>query len=144
MSRLDVDKISGKTLQFVWQDSMHETSVRVCLPHLDGIKPSVWGDWGPVYNFSLSNDQVLRFYYDDNHTDVSAKNLTVHSPVLAKDRKVYPFAIRVEDPERGLVLCFFLKHSYEVGKVEVERAKDNVKLFTQSLDESNIQEARAM
>ncbi len=126
---LKIEELSKKVFPFCWEDPMHSTQVAIAIPDLANLNYSVWGDWGPMYTFNLSNGHKVRIQYNDVSFDTSQVQLRVESPLFAKERDDYPFYLIVEDPKRDLVFYLYLTKTYELGKVQVFRTIDNVMLF---------------
>ena len=125
----DVKAISQRKYDFVWSDPMHTTSVQVTLPNLAQLECSVWGDWGKMYEFRLTEVEFVTIKYNFEETNYSQRILQIESPMAAKEREMFPFFLTIEDREKGLRFQIYLRKDYEMGKVEVLRREDRVKLF---------------
>lgn len=88
---LNLKSLSNRIYRFKWKDPMHSTLVEVKLPDLTQLKYSLWGDWGPMYTFSLIENEKLILKYNGEPVQVSQDKLNVDSPAYATDRDLYPF-----------------------------------------------------
>lgn len=144
MASLIIEKLSGRTLEFTWQDLMHETLVKVHLPELSLDQAEIWGDWGPMYDFKLKASQKVVVSYDGDPSELEQGALKIQSPILAKERRLHPFTLKIQDPIKGLLFHFFLDEDYSVGKVEIQRIQDRVKLFVSDQGSRESTSAMAM
>lgn len=126
---LNFEAISKKNFKFTWNDPMHTTEVEISVPNVSALKHSVWADWGPMYTFELTEFESVRIKYNDSVFDSTQKKLRIESPMLAAERECYPFFLIVEDSVKNLNFHLYLDTDYDLGKVEVIRGKDRVKLF---------------
>lgn len=126
---LNFSRISNQSFKFKWDDPMHSTVVEVSIPDLSKLEHSVWGDWGPMYTFQLNEFEGISIKYNENLFDSIQKQLRVDSPMLAAEREVYPYFLIVEDSKRHLNFHIYINTDYELGKVQVIRSSDYIKLF---------------
>ena len=126
---LNLKSLSNKNYKFKWKDPMHSTLVEVKLPDLTQLEYSLWGDWGPMYTFRLLENEKLLLKYNGETAKVTQDKLNVDSPAYATDRDQYPFYFSIEDQAKKLKFNLYINKNYDLGKVEVIRTKDKVKLF---------------
>lgn len=131
MMDLQIESISKKKFQFTWKDSVHETDIAIDMPDLLQTKSDIWGDWGPMYTFHLNPESLVSIKYNQDQYSLEQKTLSIETPMLAAERKQFPFSVKINDNFKGLRFEIFLNNSYETGKINVVRISDNVLLTSQ-------------
>ncbi len=139
---LNLSAISGKVFQFNWNDPMHSTLVEVKIPNLSQLRHTAWGDWGPMYRFTLKESNPIQISYNGKNLESKQGELRIESPMLAQLRKKLPYYIVVEDKANQLDFHLYVNHNYELGKIEVikNEQESRIMLF-ESSDESILQVA---
>jgi hypothetical protein len=127
--KLNINKLSGKIYNFLWQDPLHEIDVMLTLPDFSQLNYKLWGDWGPMYTFQLKGDDPIEISYNGKVNALEQTELEVNSPMLASERKEFPFMLIFKDPMRGITINLLINHDYELGKVKICREIDNINLY---------------
>jgi hypothetical protein len=125
---LNIDLLSNKKFKFKWESPVNNTMVEVTLPNLSKLKYTVWGDWGPVYNFKLTPTEVIKIKYDKKVVRSKQKTLTIESPILSEERQKYPFYFIVEDSRSKFNYHIFLDRYYRLKKVRIISIRDKVNI----------------
>lgn len=126
---LKVEQLSNQVFSFFWEDPMHFTLVEIAIPDLTKLEYSVWGDWGPMYTFGLNELHKVGIQYNGVSFESSQVQLKVESPFFARERDHHPFYLIIEDPKRDVDFHLYLTKTYELGKAQVRRTRDDVMLF---------------
>ena len=126
---LNLDLISHQKYSFELDGPKKSIQVEVNLPDFKKLKSSVWGDWGPMYTFELSDEQAVGVKYNDTHAFNIETQLCINSPIFAIERREHPFYIIIEDEEKKLKFNLYIDNDYQLGKVEAVSDKEKVKIF---------------
>ncbi len=126
---LSLGMISNRVFKFSWGKPMNETQVEVSIPNLRELKYSVWGDWGSMYSFDLTEEEPIRIKYNNDEVEIIKSKLRIESPMFTRERKVFPYFLVIEDQNRGLKFNLYINDEYSLGKIEVIETKNMVKLF---------------
>ncbi|MCB0329390.1 MAG: hypothetical protein KDD70_06995 [Bdellovibrionales bacterium] len=122
-------RISNRSYSFVWNDPMHLTEVKICLPDLKLCDQNVGGDWGPIFEFKLQSHEPVLIWYNGGGTKSSQTSLLIESPMAAREREKTPFFIVVQDKKKDLLFHLFINREFELDTVDVYRLHDKVKLY---------------
>ena len=117
---------------------MNSTDVEVTLPDLSKLEYSVWGDWGPMYKFNLTDQAVVKIKYNEDEYNSSQKQLKIESPMLARERDELPFYIIVEDQSKNLKFKLYIDTDYNLAKVTEHRIRNNVYTYEEVSENSQI------
>lgn len=127
--QLNLNKISDRKIQFEWEGPFEKKKVQVFLPKMESLKYDMWGDWGPMYEFKLNPQELIKISYNLEYYSLEQRSLTIESPMEASVRKKFPFYLVVNDPKRGRAFKLFLDKSYELAKIEVSELQCADKVF---------------
>jgi len=114
--------------------------IELATPDVSRCARSVWGDWGPMYTFTLgAATGGVRVTYrcdalavDSTHTlDVSTLHL--NSPVLWARRRVHPFYLELEDAARALRFAGYLGPKGEPAVLEVTPLRPELEIVAKLL-----------
>ena len=134
------DFMNSKNLKFVWDAPLHKTEVQIMIPEFHENKFEITGDWGPMYHISVNPENPLQVGYkdlksgiEDNYT-LEQRSFKMESPMVYKVRKDFPFMIQIKDEGKGFDFHLYMNTSADLGKIEVFRSSDSVKLFDSTID----------
>ncbi len=130
---LKLTSLSNKSFKFIWGDSSQPTLTEIEVPDLTKLNHSVWGDWGPMYTFSLKESQPIKLRHNQESFESPQKTLSIISPMEFRERDQYPFFMTIEDVHRDLNFYIYLDKDYELGKIQVFDKMNNSKLFENDL-----------
>lgn len=129
---LNTNVISNKKFSFKWHDSINSNNIEIEMPDLTLLQTTMWGDWGPMYTFQLSQIDPIKLKYNDQRFESSQKELKISSPMPKEERDQYPFYITIEDSKSELHFHLYLDGDLELNRVKIMRTSDNVKLYENS------------
>lgn len=109
---------------FALADASYE--LEVSTPDLRANPVSVWGDWGPMYTCELDPSQTVTIRYRcpvsgrSAAYEFSPPKIEINSPMLATQRKRWPYVIELVDAARGLRLFAYFDAEARFDHVEVK------------------------
>ena len=112
-----------------FQHKGHKYEVIISTPDLSHNPYSCWGDWGPMYTFSLREGQGIALTYRCPARRIASafianpKYLHLNSPMHCEEREKWPLCLDFEDEERGARFLAFLNSWGEVERTEVEASR---------------------
>lgn len=135
---LNIGAVSNQKFDFIWGSPMNSTDVEVTLPDLSKLEYSVWGDWGPMYKFNLTDQAVVKIKYNEDEYNSSQKQLKIESPMLARERDELPFYIIIEDQSKNLKFKLYIDTDYNLAKVTEHRIRNNAYTYEEASENSQI------
>ena len=132
---MDIIKtISNRTFFLQWKDNKQPKEVLITMPDLSYCHHELWGDWGPMYEFLLNEDDPIVLRCDGTEYRSFQPMLQVDSPMIAKVRKELPFLMSIEDPKNLLKYGIYLDHTGQMGKIEVYSLMDKPLHYSRYFD----------
>ncbi len=95
-------------------------------PDLRDNPRSCWGDWGPMVQVRLRPGQSIHMEYRSpvrrltSSCVIHPQSICLNSPMSARVREDYPFALEFEDAERGLRFVAYLDCAARVHYTDVK------------------------
>lgn len=96
----------------------------VRLPNLSGQKPTVSGDWGPIYTFNISplSPIQISYYLGERNiktTVLEKRRIQITSPMDIRLRKKFPYQCSFIDEQNNISFNFYLSHAFEFLTAEI-------------------------